>query len=138
MNKTLKEWIKIYEKKSGEKFVRDESYELFYLPDKGFCKIKISGGIIIVNQVCGDGRFWKDFSNEIARRMGLKVGKVYFIRKNPKAYIRLLGFKIVEEKENPQGTKDFICVNDEGKNATVISAYKDKNGNDIYRVMWEV
>lgn len=137
MNKSLEDWIKIYEAKAKEKFVRDESYELFYLPEKGFCKIAVTEKMILVNQVCGDGIFWRNFANEIAKRLGLKIGKVYFVRKNPKAYIRLLGYKILEEKENPQGTKDFICVNDAGKKATVTRAF-EKDLKNYYRVYWEV
>ena len=125
MSKSLEEWRKIYEKKSGEKFVRDESYELFYLPEKGFCKIAVTEKMIVVNQVCGDGIFWKNFANEIARRMGLKIGKVYFVRKNPKAYIRLLGYRILEEK-NSQGFKDYIC---EKKYCCVFLGVKVKNIN---------
>ena len=138
MQKTLAEWIKKYNQKVAEEFKRNEDYEIYYLPEKGFCELGIKENKIAVGAVCGDGKFWRDFAEEVARRMGLKLGTVYFSRQAPKAYIRLLGFKIVEEKENSQGTKDYICVNDKGKNATVVPALKDKFGNDIYRVYWEV
>ena len=138
MNKTFEDYVARYEKKTQGKFERNEDLNIYFLPDKGFCEIGVKENKIKVGAVCGDGKFWCNFANEIARRMDLKLGTVYFSRQMPKAYIRLLGFKIVEEKENSQGTKDFICVNDEGKNATVIPAYKDKNDNEIYRVLWEV
>ena len=39
MKKTLEEWIALYNRKNYEEFKRDEKFELFYLPEKGFAEI---------------------------------------------------------------------------------------------------
>ena len=63
MNRTLDEWIERYNRKIPEGFKRDNRFALFYLPDKGFCEIVATDLMVIINQVSGDGLFWKKFSS---------------------------------------------------------------------------
>ena len=124
MSRTLEEWIKFYEEKTKEKFVRDKSYELFYLPDKGFCEIFVSGKMVVIKQLAGDGRFWKKFAEKIARRMDKKVCGSWFIRKELFAYIKLFGFKITETEKLPDGSKRYHGVDNLGRKGLMSPAFE--------------
>ena len=137
MNKSLEEWINFYEKKTGEKFVRDESYELFYLPDKGFCELAVGDKMIVIKQLSGDARFWKKFAEEIARQMQKKVCGTWFIRREVKAYIRLLGFKVERVETLPDGLERYYGVDKNGKKGLMSPAYKNGKQKE-YFVTWEV
>ena len=66
----LFQWIAKYERKTGEKFERDERFELFFLPEKGFCEIGQLKDMLVANQCCGDLLFWRDKINSAARKAG--------------------------------------------------------------------
>lgn len=68
MTRTLDEWISYYNRKTPEKFERDERFELFFSPEKGFCEVGERGDIMIINQLAGDGRYWKALVSKAARR----------------------------------------------------------------------
>ena len=138
MNKTFEEWAKNYNKKTPEKFERDKRYELFFLPDKGFCEIAATGKMIMINQVSGDGKFWKDFAEKVARKMNLKVCGTICIRKQIKAWIRLFNFEIIETEILPDNLKRYHCKNKFGKKGLLSPAYKYDSGEQAYFVTWEV
>ena len=48
MSNGLEKFIKTYEKKTGDKFVRDARYEFFYIADKGFCEIGTTDKMVIL------------------------------------------------------------------------------------------
>ena len=59
---SLGAWIEIYEKKTNDKVDFPEGYRLLYMAERGFAIIKpdIEGKMMIVYEVCGDARFWRD------------------------------------------------------------------------------
>ena len=82
----LFQWIAKYERKTGEKFERDERFELFFLPEKGFCEIGQLKDMLVANQCCGDWLFWRDKINSAAREAGgIKACGTWCIRKEIKA-----------------------------------------------------
>lgn len=138
MQKTLEEWIEIFDKKTGEKFVRQKGFEIYYLPEKGFCEIGVEEKRFTVGAICGDGRFWRKFADEVARRCGFKFCATSWVRKSPLAYIRFFGYKVIKETENEIGKKNYLCVNDCDKKLTATYDHTSKNGHNFYRVLWEV
>lgn len=135
---TLNEWIEKYNSKVPEKFVRDNRYELFYLPDKGFCEVGQDGELVIINQLCGDARFWKDKVSDMARKIGAKRCGTWCIRKEIKAYIRLFGYRIIEDIELPDGLSRYLVINkNDGKEGLVSPAFRYSTGEQAYFITWE-
>ena len=136
--KTLEEWIDIYEKRTGEKFDRSNKYNLFYLPDKGFCKVGQIDNMVIVSQTAGDARFWCNIVSEAAKESGLTRGGTWLIRKEVLAYIRLLGYKIERTEELEDGLKKYYCKHKvTGKWGLVSPAGQNEKGIQTYFITWE-
>ena len=136
----LFQWIAKYERKTGEKFERDERFELFFLPEKGFCEVGQLKDMLIINQRCGDLLFWRDKINSAARKAGgIKACGTWCIRKEIKAYIRLLGYRIEKTVELADGARQYICIHkDTGKMGRVSPAFKyKKSGRQAYFITWE-
>lgn len=132
MNKTLDEWIALYNKKNYEEFKRDEKFGLFYLPEKGFAEIVDSGKMIIVNQMCGEFKFWRDVAEKLSRHRGYKVAGTICIRPIL-AYIRLAGFKIDRIEETNLGDRYFCTDKRTGQKGQASPA-----GKDTWFITWEV
>ena len=138
MTRTLDEWISYYNRKTPEKFERDERFELFFSPDKGFCEVGQSGDLMIINQLGGDGRYWKALVSKAARAAGLKKCGTWCIRKGIRAYIRLFCYRI-EHEEKKDGLTRFWCVDADGKHGLVSPAFRyDDTGVQAYYITWEV
>ena len=135
---TLDEWIDYYNKKTPEPFKRDERYELFFHPDKGFCEVGQTGDMLIIHQLAGDARFWKESVSKAARTIGMKACGTWCIRKGIRAYIRLFGFHIERETKTTDGHTRFYCKNKENKNGLVSPAWKYADGTQAYFITWEV
>ncbi|MBQ4403216.1 MAG: hypothetical protein II857_02280 [Selenomonadaceae bacterium] len=43
------------------------------MPEKGFAEIADSGAMIIVNQMCGEFKFWREVAEKLSQRCGYKV-----------------------------------------------------------------
>lgn len=97
-------WIEMYERKTGEKFIRKENFKLLFLPDAGFCEIGLYGENKSVNvyRVCGDIKVWKQIIESIAQLFGFNTITAIIIRKM-KPFIRLWGGQVTEEEEGPLG-----------------------------------
>lgn len=133
----LEEWIERYNKKVPEKFMRDERYDLFFLPDKGFCEIGRTGDLVVVNQLAGDARFWKKHITDMARKTGAKMCGTWCIRKEILAYIRLFGYKICRIEPTEDGNRYHI-INNDGKKGLVSPAFVYEDGTQAHFVTWEV
>lgn len=135
---TLEGWIEKYNRKTPEPFQRDERFELFFLPDKGFCEVGMTEDMIIIRQLCGDAGFWKDKVSAMARRMGKPMCGTWCIRREILAYIRLFGYRIIETEELPKQLKRYHCIHkDTGKKGLVSPAFQFKNGEQAYSITWE-
>ena len=138
MNKTLDEWIDFYNKKAPEKFERNENFALFYLPDKGFCELAVGQKTVTVWQVCGDGRFWKNIAETVARNHGRKVcAAIYGGREGFHAWRRLFGFTI-ERVEEKDGLKRYHGKTKNGGWALATECIFNVDGRLGAYVTWEV
>ena len=138
---TFEEYIKIYEKKTKDKFVQNKACKLFYLPERGFCELMVApnNSMITIYQVCGDGKFWKDFATLFAQILGIKKLGSICIRENILAYIRLWGYKVTKKEPLSDGSFIYYAENNEGKKARVAPTYiYDDKTRISYFVTWEV
>ena len=136
---SLEDWIAFYEKKTGEKFERQEDWTFFYHPEKGFCQYGSTKDMVIINQLCGDIHFWKDRAEEIAKAMGINHLGTWYIRKNVRPYARLLGFEIYKEEELPDGLKRYYGRNKvTGKEGLASPAFRYESGRQAYFITWEI
>lgn len=136
MNKTLEQWIERYNKKIPEGFKRDERFTLFYLPDKGFCELTATDKIVVIGQVSGDGRFWKEFADNVARHLGLKVCGCYCWRDSTHSWARLFGFK-VDKVDECDGLKRYYGTGKDGGWGLMTEAIFE-DGKIHCFVTWEV
>lgn len=135
---TLEEWIARYNQKSPEAFKPDARYQFYFHPDKGFCEIGFSKDMVIINQLCGDGRFWKKSVDRIGKEVGVHYGGTWCVRPAVRAYIRLFGYRVVEVEHLSDGTKRYHCLDEYGRKGLVSPAFKYESGEQAYFVTWEV
>lgn len=135
---TLDEWVVKYNEKTPEPFKRDERYELFYLPDRGFCEVGRTGDLVVINQLAGDARFWKESVTKMARETGAKMCGTWCIRKAILAYIRLFGYKIYKVEETEDGRKRYYGVDKDWKKGLASPAFTYADGTQAYFITWEV
>lgn len=96
---SLKEWIKIYEEKTGDNFGVPNGYRLFYMAERGFASMKpdLKTRLMVVYQVCGDGKFWRDYA-ELTFAVPMGLDAVCTICTRPiRPYIRGFGWEILDE-----------------------------------------
>lgn len=138
---TLEEYIARYEKKTGETFTPKAGFKLFYLPDRGFCEIAVAGHIEMVQayQMCGDGRFWRDYITLLAQSLNIKMAGTFCIRTNVKAYARFFGYKITKKEPLPDGSFIYLAEDERGSHARLSPVHMHDDPNKItYLVTWEV
>lgn len=124
--KSLKEWIEIYEAKTGDKAEIPFGYQISYLAERGFCIYKPDKerDIIVVYQTCGDGKFWRDCMELKACVLGINcIGTI--CTRPIKPYIRAFGWEILKEFEVDVSKRRFICQDSIGRE--VIITFKDFN-----------
>lgn len=136
---TLEYWIEKYNKKAPEPFMRDEKFQLFYVPDKGVCEIGMSDDMLILRCLSTSNVFyWKNAAEDIARKVGIKIIGTWCVRREIMAYIRLFGYRIIKTEELEDGLNRYRCRNKEGKQARVSPSFVFENGQQAYFVTWEV
>ena len=138
---TLYEWIGFYNRKNPQDpFQPTDGFELFYVPEKGFCEVLFLGDMVIVGQLAGDARFFKEHIDKVAAQMGIREGGTICIRKEIRAYIRLFGYRIDHVEELSDGTKRYYGSNKKtGKWALYSPGYTyDATGELAYLVTWEI
>lgn len=127
---SLKEWIKIYEDKTGDTFGIPEGYRFFYMAERGFASMKpdFKTRLMVVYQVCGDGKFWRDFA-EMTFAVPLGLDAVCTICTRPiKPYIRGFGWEILDE-QCKDGQYRFLCQDSSGR--PVMITHKDVQENGL-------
>lgn len=120
--KSLNDWIKIYKDKTGDSFSLPMNYRLLYLAERGFATMKpdIEGKMMVVYQVCGDGKFFRDYAELMAAGMGLDcVGTICTRPIEP--YIRSFGWEILSKTEI-NGQCRYRCQDSIGR--LIICTYK--------------
>lgn len=141
MNNTLDEYIKKYEQKTKDKFKQKEGFKLFYLPSRGFCEIGTTqdNSMLMIYQMAGDGKFWRDFATIFAQMLGIKKLGTICIRENIKAYIRFWGYKITKKEPLHDGSFIYYAENKEGKKARISPVYLHDDITRIsYYVTWDI
>jgi hypothetical protein len=89
----LSDWISHYERKTGETFRGWPHAELAFDAECGFCVSIQDGDILLIGEVCGNGRYWLRFLVQKARELGCT--KVRFgTYRNPAAFTRKYGFEV--------------------------------------------
>ena len=141
---TLEEYIKLYEKKTKDKFKPKDGFKLFYFPDRGFCEIGVTTvyngqKMMIIYQLCGDGKFWRDYATLTAQNLNIKKIGSICIRKNVEAYIIFWGVKITKKEPLDNGSFIYYAENKEGKAARLAPIrIHDDPSRISYFVTWEV
>ena len=138
---TLVEWIAFYNRKNPhDPFMPTEGFDFFFCPAHGFCEVRFLGDMVILGQLAGDARFFKEKVEEAARRLGIREGGTLCIRREILAYIRLFGYRIVRTEQLPDGTKRYYCAHREtGKWGLVSPGFTyDKTGDPAYLITWEI
>ncbi len=136
--KTLDEWIALYEKKTGSKFERMPVCKLVYFPDRGFAEFAASKNMIIIHQLCGDAKFWKQVGEVLAMEHGLNHLGTWCIR-DIEPYIKFFNAEIENIEELDDGLKRYHCrFKGTGKPALCSPHFKTENGNIGYMVTWEI
>ena len=134
----LDDWIAEYERKTGEEFKPTPGFKLFFFPNRGFAEIRVTEKMIIVRQMCGEAKFWKDLVGFFAQALGIYHVGTYCIR-NIYAYIRLFGFHVVSTEDLNDGYKRLFCVDKYGNKGQASPAWKStRTGVDAYYITWEV
>lgn len=119
--------------------MRDEKFQLFYVPDKGVCEIGMSDDMLILRCLSTSNVFyWKNAAEDIARKVGIKIIGTWCVRREIMAYIRLFGYRIIKTEELEDGLNRYRCKNKEGKQARVSPSFVFENGQQAYFVTWEV
>lgn len=134
---TLDQWIEKYNKKTPVKFERNEKYDFFFLPDKGFCEVGMTNDMVIIHQLCGDARFWKEKVSEMARKIGAKKCGTWCIRQAIHAYIRLFGYKVYKTEETTEGLDRYYGIDNNGKKGLMSPAFRFETGEQAYFVTWD-
>nr|DAS84523.1 MAG TPA: hypothetical protein [Caudoviricetes sp.] len=138
---TLDEWIAFYNRKNPQDlFQPTEGYEFFFVPDKGFCEVCFRADMVIIAQLAGDARYFKEKVEEAARELGIHEGGTICIRKEIRAYARLFGYRIERTEELPDGTRRYYATHrDTGKWFLASPGYTyDETGTTAYLVTWEI
>ena len=138
MGKTFAEWVALYNKKTPEPYKRDERFELFYDAEHGFCEVGQSGKFLIINQLAGDGRFWKEKVSAAARAAGIRICGTWCIRKGIRAYIRLFGYHIDHTEDAGGGLLRYFCKDKDGRTGLCSPSFRYEDGTQAYFITWEV
>lgn len=132
--KSLKQWVDLYTKKTGDKVELLPGCKLVYLANRGFCIYHFDGDgkMIVAYEVCGDGMFWRDYCEILASELGAECIAALCTRP-VKAYIRAFGWEILND-ELVNGQHRYHCQDKIGR--LVILTYKGttEDGNPQYYV----
>lgn len=137
--RTLEEWIKYYEKKTKVKYEPpDARARRYYFEDRGFAEIGVTKNLVVIHQLSGDVRFWKQLAEALAQEHGINHLGTWCIRKI-EPYIRFFGVEIEKIENIGEGLNRYHGkFKDTGKVATFTPNFKAKNGNIGYLVTWEI
>lgn len=136
--KTLEEWIAFYEQKTGTKFKAEPRCRLVWFPDRGFAEFAVANNMIIIHQLCGDAKFWKQVAEVLAMEHDLHHLGTWCIREI-EPYIKFFNAEIEHVEELPDGLKRYHCrFKDTGKAAMCSPRFQREDGGITYMVTWEI
>lgn len=88
---TLYKWLKLYQAKTGEYPNGWPGSEFVFDEERGFCVFIQDGDVLVIGEVCGDGRFWFSYLIDKARELGCNKLR-FWTKRNPAAFARKFGF----------------------------------------------
>lgn len=130
----LTEWVRIYEEKTGDTAALPKGFRLFYLAERGFAMLMADpeSRIMFVWQVCGDGKFWRDFAELQCAAADLDYICTICTREIL-PYIRGFGWKIVRQEER-DGKRRFSCRDSVGRKVLITHMCLKDDGRPQYYV----
>ena len=137
--RTLEEWIKIYETKTKLKYEKPDPRTVrFFFPDRGFAEIGITQDMVVIGQMSGDGVFWKQVAEILAKERKISHVGTWIVR-NVEAYIKFFGVEIEDVEEKESGLKRYRGkFKSTGKKVLLTPQGKIRNGNIRYIATWEI
>lgn len=133
--RTLEEWIRLYEKTTGDEVDVPKGFVIYYLPERGFALLKadMDGEMVIIYHVCGDAKFWRDMAELLAAANELKYLATICTR-NIDAYIRFWHWQVVKEY-NQNNHKRYICQDTSGRKVVITHrGFNEKKNRPDYWV----
>ena len=134
---TPQEWVQWYEDKTGDLFTLPSGYTVNYHERRGIMTFKadFDTRMLIVLYVIGDGRFWHDVAELVAKQNGLRYVATICTR-NVDAYIRFWDYKVVQEWKNEDGQRRFLTIDPFGRYATLTyRGVDERTHKDTYWVI---
>ncbi len=123
--KSLLEWIREFERRTGDVYIPLQGFSTWYIPTRGFCQWKDmkEDKTILIWNLCHDAKFWRDALECVALQFGYE--RLMTICILPiKVYIRYWGWKIEQDFEK-DGLHRYICSDAVGRE--VVCTPKDIN-----------
>lgn len=90
---TLYHWINQYHAKTGEYPNGYPGSEFIFHEGRGFCVFIRNNDVLIVGEVCGDGRYWLAYLEGKAKELGCTKLR-FWTNRNPAAFTRKFGFTL--------------------------------------------
>ena len=87
-----KETAERYLKKSGDDYIETEN---LIENEHGFMSWKVDGNKFVCMNVYGNGKYWDEYMNELAKQLGCKTILGGTTRKSYKAFVKKYNFKLV-------------------------------------------
>ena len=87
-----KETEERYLKKSGDDYIETEN---LIENEHGFMSWKVDGDKFVCMNVYGNGKYWDEYMNELAKQLGCKAILTGTSRKSYKAFVKKYNFKLV-------------------------------------------
>ena len=102
------EWIQLFERKSGQRFLLRHDYNLTLDSDGSFFQWKYFKGILFLAECAGDRNVWQRFIDEFCA-LNHVVVIVTYVRRNPRAFCKLFNAKVLYKYVDNCGT-NVTCV----------------------------
>ena len=118
--KTFEEWVRVYEERDSDtEYVLSPGEKVVFDPMHGFFTYAFDAAskTILIPKMCGDGKYWRAIIHKMVlagQGIGIK-GVLCCTKRNPQAYMRILGGKL----KKMEHTYDFTT----GKSTTLWFIY---------------
>ena len=139
--RTMSEWREFYRQKSGDDPLTEDGRQLFYLGERGYClvTVDVEHKMVVMAEVCGDGGFWSDFGEIIAKISGCHSVTALCTRKI-KPYIRAFGWTVEKAwacvtKDSNEVEERYLCRDTQNR-PVVITQAGPKDKEKAYPSFW--
>lgn len=100
---SFQEWVKIYEKKTGDKHIVPKGAQTLWDEEKGYVQFLLSAdrNILFIEETCGDGKYWYEWALFFCREHKIPKLCTTCTRKIL-PYLRGLGGQITKKEIQPE------------------------------------